>query len=190
MNNGYLNGHHHHHYDHSEVDNQVDIDISDEIDLNRTDPSREPELLTSPSGVVPPMQLNNGVLVHQYDSSPYPSRHHFTVRRVYSSGANLNASDLNMRLNAGDDDEDNCFRTGNLEHANSSNLIPVPHINIQGTGGRRDRPLSLSHVESHSHDSIPAMRACALIRNRVHHSSHSSGLYVTQYSDGFSITAV
>ena len=192
LNNGYLNGHHHHHhrYDHNEVDNQVDIDISDEIDLNTTDPSREPELLTSPVGVAPPMQLNNGVLVHQYDSSPYPSRHHFTVRRVYSSGANFNASDLNMRLNAGNDDGDNCFRTGNLEHANSSNLIPVPHVNHQSTGGRRDRPLSLSHVESHSHDSIPAMRACALIRNRVHHSSHSSGLYVTQYSDGFSITAV
>ena len=87
----------------------------------------------------------------------------------------------------GDDIEDNCFRTGNMQHANSSNLIPVPHSN---SGSRRDRPLSLSHVESHSHDSIPAMRACALIRNRVHHSSHSSGLYVTQYSDGFSVTAV
>lgn len=179
LNNVYLNGHHHHRYDHNEVDN---IDISDEIDLN------ESELLTTSSGVAPPVRLNNEVLVHQYDSSPYPSRHHFTVRRAHSNGANLNASDLNMRMNTGDGNGDNCFQTRNLEHANSSNLIPVPHINNQG--GRHDRPLSLSHIESHSHDSIPAMRACALIRNRVHHSSHSSGLYVTQYSDGFSITAV
>jgi hypothetical protein len=193
LNDGYLNGHHRHRYDrhHNAIDNHIDnIDISDEVDLNATDPSREPEMLSSPVGVVAPVRLNNGVLVvHQYDSSPFPSRHHFTVRRVYSSGANLNASDLNMRRT---DDEDNCFRTGNLQHANSSNLIPVQQGNNQGTGtgNRRDRPLSLSHVESHSHDSIPAMRACALIRNRVHHSSHSSGLYVTQYSDGFSVTAV
>lgn len=197
LNDGYLNGHHHRHqYDHHNgVDNQIDIDISDEADLDATDHSREPpELLTSPTGAVPPVRLNNGLVVHQYDSSPYPSRHHFTVRRVYSSGANLNSSDLNMRRNVsgggGGDDlviEDNCFQTGNLQHANSSNLIPVLHGN---SGSRRDRPLSLSHVESHSHDSIPAMRACALIRNRVHHSSHSSGLYITQYSDGFSVTAV
>lgn len=185
LNDGYLNGHHHHRYDHNENDN---IDISDGIDLNATDPLREPELLTTSTGVIHPVRLNNGVLVHQYDSSPYPSRHHFPVHRAYSNGANLNASDLNMHMNTGNNDEDNCFRTGNLEHANSTNLIPVPHANNQG--GRRDRPLSLSHIESHSHDSIPAMRACALIRNRVHHSSHSSGLYVTQYSDGFSITAV
>ena len=202
LNDGYLNGHHHHHhhrYNHSEIDNQIGIDISDEIDA--TDPSREAELLMSPTGVGPrppdPVRLNNGVLLHQYDSSPFPSRHHFTVRRVYSSGANLNASDLNVHRNAAgdDEDEDSCFRNRNLEHANSSNFIPVPHVSINvgaaaGGGGRRDRPLSLSHVESHSHDSIPAMRACALIRNRVHHSSHSSGLYVTQYSDGFSVTAV
>ena len=194
LNDGYLNGHHHRHqYDHHNgVDNQIDIDISDEVDLNVTDHSREPpELLTSPIGAVPPVRLNNGLVVHQYDSSPYPSRHHFTVRRVYSSGANLNSSDLNMRRNVsgggGDAIVDNCFQTGNLQHANSSNLIPVLHGN---SGSRRDRPLSLSHVESHSHDSIPAMRACALIRNRVHHSSHSSGLYITQYSDGFSVTAV
>ena len=182
LGDGYLNGHHHQ-YDQSEIDNQVDIDISDEIDRSATNHLREPELMTSSTGVAHPVRLNNGVLVHQYDSSPYPSRHHFGVRRAHSNGANLNA-DQNMRLITGYDE--NSFRTGNLEHANSSDLVPVPN----GSQGRRDRPLSLSQIESHSHDSIPAMRACALIRNRVHHSSHSSGLYVTQYSDGFSITAV
>lgn len=180
LNDQYMNGHRpNHRYNREEVD----IDVSSEIDLPTTTESlRVPELLTSPTGTSPSIRLDNGVVVHQYNSSPYPSRQPFTVRRVCSSGANLNTLDENVPLTT--DDDGDCFRTGNSERPNSNS--PIPNMGQS----RRDRPLSLSHIESHSHDLIPAMRACALIRNRIHHSSHSSGLYVTQYSEGFSITAV
>ena len=191
-------------YVHNGVTDRHNVDISNEL-RRSTDQLRETELFASTGAHLPSTRHNhNGVLfLHQYESSPYPSRHQVGggVCRARSNTDNLNVSDHNIDLsqsrervvsfnNDRDGDDDDGFETRDrLGHANSTVVI-ASAPQQQGTCRRSDRPLSLSHIESNSLDSIPAMRACALIRNRVHHSSHSSGLYVTQYSDGFSITAV
>ena len=187
-----------HQFDQNGVpDDRNSDNISDDIDRNLGSSDRLRQVEHLASGARPPhpaangrQRLNNGgVLFHQFDHSPYPSRHQVTVRRVRSNNANLNTSNQDVFSYEGDIDNeiDDGFELRNLGHANSSTVITAPPPQVCR---RSNRPVSLSHLESNSLDSIPAMRACALIRNRVHHSSHSSGLYVTQYSDGFSVTAV
>ena len=181
----YLNDHR---YDHNGVAGSQSIDLSDDI-RRSTDALRESERLTTNNHHPFPRMNNNGVPLQQFDSSPYPSRHQVGIMRARSNTDNLNTSNQNFGLASGDDGvaNDDGFEMRNLGHANSTNVVSVTS---QQVCRRSNRPVSLSHIESSSLDSIPAMRACALIRNRVHHSSHSSGLYVTQCSEGFSVTAV
>ena len=181
----YLNDHR---YDHNGVAGSQSIDLSDDIHRS-TDALRESERLTTNNHHPFPRMNNNGVPLQQFDSSPYPSRHQVGIMRARSNTDNLNTSNQNFGLASGDDGvaNDDGFEMRNLGHANSTNVVSVTS---QQVCRRSNRPVSLSHIESSSLDSIPAMRACALIRNRVHHSSHSSGLYVTQCSEGFSVTAV
>lgn len=187
LEDGYMNGYQ---FDQTGVpDDRNRVSISDDMDRNlgSSDCLREVEQLASAAGR---QGLDNGgVLFQQFDHSPYPSRAQVTVRRVRSNNANLDTSsqDIVSYEADTDDDIDDGFEVRNLEHANSSTVIAARPPQVCR---RSNRPVSLSHLESNSVDSIPAMRACALIRNRVHHCSHSSGLYVTQYSDGFSVTAV
>ena len=166
------------------------IDVPDEAELNSThsmDNFRETRLLGSANTSSHPGPASSSVLLQQFESSPYPSRHQVSAPQVHSNTSNLSSSIQNVRFSEyschDDDIDDEGFEATNSRHANFT-------ASPRSSRRRGDRPVSLSHLESNSVDSIPAMRACALIRNRVHHSSHSSGLYVTQCSDGFSITAV